>query len=165
MPIGDETFVQATLAKGVSKIEAKIEKITNQLQSCSAQGLYCVTSFCFLPLVQHHLQLSHPGVTASAARRLDDAILVATFISSGINMATADRITKARHALPKRMNGGAMRNQVKVSPAAFIGGLLMALSRMLDRMYLNGDVSKGFMNTLAPLLGLGSFDEGSEGTR
>ena len=76
-----------------------------------------------------------------------------------------DELSLRRVQLPARRFGLGIRSKAKLAPAAFIGTLCQALPHMLDAADRNGVVQPGFMPQLAPLLGPGSFDKGSENTR
>ena len=56
------------------------------------------------------------------------------------------------------MYGGAIRRQHLIAPAAYVGGVVLTLLRMLDRTTKDGQVIKGFMPVLTASLGAGSFD-------
>ena len=58
-----------------------------------------------------------------------------------------------------------MRELKDVCPAAWMGGCLLTLPRMIDHTNEHGVVTAGFMPSLAPILGVGSFDHGNEETR
>ena len=47
--------------------------------------------------------------------------------------------------LPRRMYGYAIRRQNLIAPAAYVGGVVLTLTRMLDRTTKDGQVIKGFM--------------------
>jgi hypothetical protein len=86
-------------------------------------------------------------------------------IGTGIDFAKADEITQTRLNLPKRMYGLGIRRQETVNEAAWIGGMLLTLPRMIDSKDSEGNITPGFMSSLEPLLGAGSFDHGKEETR
>ena len=74
-----------------------------------------------------------------------------------------DPITKARSELPIRYGGCGLTSQVGIGNAARVGciALLLTKAMMLDRVDELGDITKGFMNSLDPILGKGSFNHGS----
>ena len=55
------------------------------------------------------------------------------------------------------MHGGVIRRQQLIS-AAYVGGVVLILPRMLDFTTKDGQVIKGFMPVLTASLGAGSFD-------
>eukprot|EP00973_Karenia_brevis_P069999 9732794-Karenia_brevis.AAC.1 len=73
-----------------------------------------------------------------------------------------DSFAAARIRLPARMFGGGLRSCADLAPAAFMGTLCRTVPCMLDRVGARDVALPGFMPQLAPLLGAGSFDAGSE---
>ena len=164
-PIGDDEFVSQSLAKGVTKMVAKIDKIASQLQNWSTQGLFAVAASCLQPLAQHLMQVLPPTVTQFHIDRLDLALSKVCVITTGIIPNPADEITTMRFSLPRRLFGSGIRKQAGVAAAAYVGGLLRALPFMLDHTREDGTVRSGFMNSLIALLGATSFNAGNERTR
>ena len=165
MPIGDASYVAAKLSKDISKTEANIEKMKSLLQDRSVQALQSFNYYCFQTLFQHHAQSIHPQVLQPYMRKLDAALMKSSHIGTGIDFAKADEITQTRLNLPKRMYGLGIRRQEAVNEAAWIGGMLLTLPRMIDSKDSKGNITPGFMSSLEPLLGAGSFDHGKEETR
>ena len=90
--------------------------------------------------------------------KMDDMIEKSASAATGIDYANVDEITRTRLRLPRRMYGGAIRRQQLIAPAAYVGGVVLTLPRMLDRTAKDGQVIKGFMPVLTASLGAGSFD-------
>jgi hypothetical protein len=165
MPIGDSAYVDATLSKDTAKVRATIDNIVAKLGPRSAQGLSCLGIYCYQTLLQHHAQLIHPSILAPHLAPVDEKLLELVRAATGIDFGAEDPLTLERLRMPKSKYGGAMRELVDVSPAAWIGGLLLTLPKMIDSVDVKGVTTVGFMNSLAPLLGPGSFDHGNEETR
>ena len=63
------------------------------------------------------------------------------------------------------MDGAGIRSMVELAPMSLVGALNAALPRMLNHRTLAGTNVLGFLNSLAPDFGPGSFDAGNEDTR
>jgi hypothetical protein len=112
--------------------------------------------------------VAHPGVIKTHTDRLDAAILSAMgqCIQQPLGELNATDTTLRRVRMPRRFYGGAVRSQSQVAPAAWLGGALVGLSSLPDRVTSTGDVEPGFAPALgAELLGAHSFDDGNQSTR
>ena len=173
IPYGDDKYVSSVMEKKTQKIESDIKEITSKLQFVSCQGLYACLSYCKQPLMQHFMQLMPPDVVRPYVERLDSALIEAIHAATGICFEDMHELlgedeadfNVRRFRGAKRHYGGGVRKQVDVCGAAYVGGLLMTLPRMLDSKDKDGVVSSGFMPELQPWLGAGSFDAGNENTR
>ena len=90
--------------------------------------------------------------------KMDDMIEKSASAVTGIDYANVDDITRTRLRLLRRLYGGAIRLQQLIAPAAYVGGVVLTLPRMLDRTTKDEQVIKGFMPVLTASLGAGSFD-------
>jgi len=123
--------------------------------------------------MQHFMQLMPPQTVRPYVKRLDSALVDAIHSATGLYFEdmqdifgeVEQDINLRRFRGPKRFYGSGIRVQEDVCGAAYVGGLLMTLPRMIDSKDKDGVVSPGFMTQLEPWLGAGSFDAGNESTR
>ena len=165
VPRGDAVYVNAVLSAETEKVRAQIDNIIPKLGPKSSQGLQCLGIYCYQTLFQHYEQLIHPAVLEPFVEVIDGALLALARAASGVDFASADEITLARFRMPRRMYGGCIRERLDVSPAAWLGGLLLTLPQMIDSEDAQGEVAKGFMPSLVAILGEGSFNAGREEER
>ena len=117
------------------------------------------------PLPDYWLQLMSPSVTAEFANTVGEA-LAAVASCTLPPEAFTNPLVRRRVVAPARYAGAGLRAcsasegifPVKVH-AGFVGAMMQALPRMLDRTSADGVVTKGYANGLQGLLGEHSFDE------
>jgi len=102
--------------------------------------------YCEQPLLQFEMMLLPPKVMAPYLARFDIALQEAHEIATGIDFTKPEHtIARQRSQLPRRCNGGGIRNQQQVSTAAWLGCACMVYPRMRDYRSADGQIVKGFM--------------------
>jgi hypothetical protein len=170
VPVGDDAFVAAVMAKKVRGTVSKINSTFESLRNSHKQTLHCIAYYCLNSLFDHWLQGLLPQHSVAHARLVDDAldsVLRHTLVPGALD----DPLTLRRLRMPARHGGIGFRACADTGTefavkrlAGFIGSVNQAIPRMLDVTSKDGVVIAGYSNGLAPLLGVGSFDE-NEGER
>eukprot|EP00973_Karenia_brevis_P082349 11415674-Karenia_brevis.AAC.1 len=74
-------------------------------------------------------------------------------------LSLEDDLSVRRLRLPARLHGGGIRSLDHLAPAAFVATVCRTIPRMIDSCTMQGERRTGFLPTLLPLLGAGSFDD------
>lgn len=113
--------------------------------------------------MQFEMQLIAPDILEPYLIRLDNAILEAVQGATSIDFDLPENIiAKHRLRLPRRLNGGAVRSQLQVHPAAWLGCASTVFTRMRDHRRKDGEIEPGFMPHLR---NVGETVEGQEAKR
>jgi len=158
VPVGDNTFVHTVLDGKVHNAMSKANKLVNKLRDVHLPSLWTTLYYAIQPLFHYWLQHCYPTDCVEHAGQLDELhAAVASTCIPGLNVD--DDITLRRLRLPSRMYGGGIRSLVDVAPAAFCATVCRDAPRMIDSVTRLGEMRRGFLPALTPLLGAGSFDD------
>jgi len=169
-PIGDELFIKDFLAKKLVKIGAKINKHKLVLQNRSAQGLQCFNAYCFSTYCHYLCQVLPPRILESFLKDFDSLILQVTKTATELDFENCSEFAKKRFRQPKKLKGAGIREMnTLVCRTAFVGNIMDILPELVDIQKTTGSgedantvTISGFMPSLAPLIGEGSFDLGPD---
>ena len=104
VPVGDEAFVAAVMAKKVRGTVSKINSTFESLRNSHKQTLHCIAYYCLNSLFDHWLQGLLPQHSVAHARLVDDA-LDAVLRHTLVPGALDDPLTLRRLRMPARHGG------------------------------------------------------------
>ncbi len=111
--------------------------------------------------VAYWLRTCTPEETKEMAKTVDHCIMEAVQVATGVKFETED-LARARLRLPARMKGGGIKRAEDNRFPAFLGAMMDALPRLIDRKDENGKIVPGVYPTqLRNIIGEGAY--GMEG--
>jgi len=159
IPVGDAVYVEHALDQTCTKIEHKINSISEKLSKYPNESWTCLY-YASAHQWDYWMQNLQPAVTAPFSRRIDAAVLAAMHRATGIANFDGYDISQRRVELPARMRGLGLRSHFRSALSAFVGTVNQTVTRFVDQVKANGDVVVGFFSCLVNAVGAGSFDAG-----
>ena len=175
---GDMAFVRANVEQKGERVQSLINKISTRLGPTNPDCLMQVLILSSNHLFDWVAQMHPPEATVPVAIKVDSAIRSAVSLAAGVDLLDpeaayspgqlpAPGFAADRTRLPIRHRGTGLRSVADMAPVAFLGGLNMTLSGMINRAGPGGSMVPGLFHTpaMVEVLGEGSFDAGGDGAR
>jgi len=142
LPLGDESYTQATLKTKTDKILENNLTISDLLRIASPQGLQAVCVYCCQSLLAYETQNLPPSVTIPHLKRLDKSLLEMMEVATRLDCLSGeslDPLILRRVRMPVSKRGVGLRSQEWVAPMAFAGGFLHAITAIQNMCPELGD--------------------------
>ena len=137
IPLGDDKYTKAIMAKKASKIERDLKNVTRLLSNGPAdlQLAEALIVWCHKPRLWYWMQNVPPALMTECTRRVDKAILAAMsrITLQRFDDMNEDNVTMRRIRLPRRMHGAGIRSMEANSKNAFVATMIKCFSSLKDR--------------------------------
>ena len=132
----------------IAKGEIKIQKIFDKVNPHHHQTMFHIMRLCALPLIDFIMRLTPPSIIEGLSESFDLKIQTLLIECLDVDPSEANDIIKQRFQLRAANHGFGMRNRERVKYDAFLGGLMAAIPRFVDRPGEHGVTIPGFFPEL-----------------
>ena len=159
VPVGEERYVVVKLREKAAQVEDTTKSSVMDLGDEYHQELWTMLHFSLQPRITYWLRTCTSEETAEMAGRVDNCIIKAAQVATGVEFDT-EVMAKERLRLLARMKGGGIKRAADVKYPSFLGAILDVLPRCVDMKDKNGEIVKGiYSDHLTEVIGEGAFDE------